>query len=126
MRLFALMCALVLGAGPALAAPVPAKVVRPLLALGAPDLTPSYLTGKWDEVGPTTCKGPYYYGEYTPNGNMVYDEEPTPYHIKGNRVYYKGIDGDLIYDTLIPVDHNTMRLRVLNGAEMTTLKRCNR
>lgn len=126
MRLIAFLCAIVLGAMPALAAPVPAKVASGVFMYqGAKGLSPSYLNGKWDAVdGKRTCKGPYYYAEYTLALDIMRDGELIPYQIRGNRMYYENVDGERVYDVMTPVDANTIMLRILNDHKLYTLKRC--
>lgn len=108
---------------PALAAPVPAQVAKGIFMYrGARGVSPGYLDGRWDEAGPRACRTGYYVADYGGALTVDVDGEQMDYKIRGNRVYYEGVDGPT-YDTIQPIDGNTMLFTVQNG-KPTRLVRC--
>lgn len=95
-----------------------------VLAALAYTLTPSYLQGTWIEPGSgATCTNGmgYIFGKKT----IRVDEDDVPYVIKGDRVYYMGVDTPT-YDEIKVVDKDVMLLRVQNAKKWATLYRCSR
>lgn len=93
-----------------------------------PTLTKEYLTGSWAEIdGTDECNGPYGAPfQYTAKGEIPIEDSLEPYEIRGNEIhYYNPIDGDYnaTFDQIVPVDANTMRLRMQNS-DWLVLTRC--